>query len=67
MVGKNGGYLMNCGNAMDEAKSDTLHAMFDFTKEYDVYHKIREGGVSEVKDVRDLSGRPCRFSDVTCW
>ena len=37
VAGKNGGYLMSCGNAMDEAKADTLHAMIDFTKEYGVY------------------------------
>lgn len=36
-VGKNGGYIMSCGTAMDQAKPDTLHAMIDFTKEYGVY------------------------------
>ena len=36
-AGKNGGYIMSCGTAMDQGKPDTLHAMIDFTKEYGVY------------------------------
>ncbi len=37
VAGKNGGYIMSCGTAMDQGKPDTLHAMIDFTKEYGVY------------------------------
>ena len=37
VAGKDGGYMMSCGTAMDEGKPDTLHAMIDFTKEYGVY------------------------------
>ncbi len=37
IAGKDGGYIMTSGCAMDEAKPDTLHAMIDFTKEYGVY------------------------------
>ncbi len=36
-VGKDGGYIMAFGTAMDEGKADTVHAMIDFTKEYGVY------------------------------
>ncbi len=37
VVGKDGGYMMSFGTAMDEGKSDTVHAMIDFTKEYGFY------------------------------
>jgi uroporphyrinogen-III decarboxylase len=37
VAGKNGGYIMTSGCAMDEARPDTLHAMIDFTKEYGIY------------------------------
>ena len=37
VVGKGGGYIMALGTSMDEGKSDTIHAMIDFTKEYGVY------------------------------
>ena len=37
VAGKNGGFIMAIGTSMDEAKSDTLHALVDFTKEYGVY------------------------------
>lgn len=37
VAGKNGGYIMSFGTSMDQGKPDTVHAMFDFTKEYGVY------------------------------
>ena len=37
VVGKDGGYMMAFGTAMDEGKPETVHAMIDFTKEYGVY------------------------------
>jgi hypothetical protein len=37
VAGKGGGYIMAFGTSMDEGKSDTVHAMIDFTKEYGVY------------------------------
>ncbi len=37
VVGKGGGYIMAFGTSMDEGRSDTIHAMIDFTKEYGVY------------------------------
>ena len=37
VAGKDGGYIMSMGTAMDEGKADTLHAMIDVTKEYGVY------------------------------
>lgn len=37
VAGKDGGYIMAFGTAMDEGKADTIHAMIDFTKEYGVY------------------------------
>ncbi|MBW1799734.1 MAG: uroporphyrinogen decarboxylase [Deltaproteobacteria bacterium] len=37
VVGKDGGYIMGFGTAMDQGKPDTIHAMIDFTKEYGVY------------------------------
>jgi uroporphyrinogen-III decarboxylase len=37
VAGKDGGYVMSFGTAMDEGKPDTVHAMIDFTKEYGVY------------------------------
>jgi uroporphyrinogen-III decarboxylase len=36
-AGKNGGFMMSCGTALDEGKPDTLHAMIDFTKKYGLY------------------------------
>jgi hypothetical protein len=39
VAGKNGGYLMCTGTAMDEGKADTMHAMIDATREYGVYRK----------------------------
>jgi hypothetical protein len=36
-AGKGGGYIMAFGTAMDEGKSETIHAMIDFTKEYGIY------------------------------
>lgn len=39
VAGKNGGYLMCTGTAMDEGKADTMHAMIDCTREYGVYRK----------------------------
>ncbi|MHB8092288.1 MAG: uroporphyrinogen decarboxylase family protein [Syntrophales bacterium] len=36
-VGKNGGYIMSTGVALDEAKPDNVKAMVDFTKEYGIY------------------------------
>ena len=41
VAGKNGGYLMCTGTAMDEGKADTLHAMIDYTREYGVYRKSK--------------------------
>jgi hypothetical protein len=37
VAGKDGGYIMAFGTAMDEGKAETVHAMVDFTKEYGVY------------------------------
>jgi uroporphyrinogen-III decarboxylase len=37
VAGKNGGYIMSFGTSMDQAKPDTIKAMYDFTKEYGVY------------------------------
>jgi len=36
-VAPGGGYMMSFGTAMDEGKPETVHAMFDFTREYGVY------------------------------
>jgi uroporphyrinogen-III decarboxylase len=37
VVGKRGGYIMDAGAGLDEAKPENVKAMFDFTKEYGVY------------------------------
>ncbi|MBW1998573.1 MAG: uroporphyrinogen decarboxylase [Deltaproteobacteria bacterium] len=37
VVGKDGGYVMSFGTAMDEGNPDTVHAMIDFSKEYGIY------------------------------
>lgn len=37
VVGKDGGYIMAIGCAMDQGKPETVHAMIDFTKQYGVY------------------------------
>jgi uroporphyrinogen-III decarboxylase len=34
VVGKNGGFIMSAGSAIDEAKSDNLKVLLDFTREY---------------------------------
>lgn len=36
-IGPGGGYIMGFGTALDEGKADTIHEMFDFTKQYGVY------------------------------
>jgi len=38
-VGKDGGYIMNAGVGLDNAKEENIRAMIDFTKEYGVYKK----------------------------
>ena len=37
VVGKNGGFVMDAGGAMDEAKPELVKAMCDFTRKYGVY------------------------------
>jgi uroporphyrinogen-III decarboxylase len=37
VAGKDGGYIMAFGTAMDEGKADTIHAMTGFTREYGIY------------------------------
>ena len=37
VVGKGGGYIMDAGGGLDEAKAENVHAMIDFTKEYGIY------------------------------
>ena len=37
VVGKDGGFIMDAGAIIDEAKPENLKAMVDFTKEYGVY------------------------------
>jgi uroporphyrinogen-III decarboxylase len=37
VVGKGGGYIMDAGASLDDAKPENVHAMIDFTKEYGVY------------------------------
>jgi len=37
VVGKGGGFIMDAGAIIDEAKPENLKAMVDFTKEYGVY------------------------------
>ena len=36
-AGRDGGYIMNSGAVVDEAKPENVKAMIDFTKEYGVY------------------------------
>ena len=36
-IGKDGGFIMDTGVMLDEAKPENLKAMFDFTREYGVY------------------------------
>lgn len=36
--GKGGGYIMDTSALLDEAKPENVKAMFEFTKEYGVYH-----------------------------
>jgi uroporphyrinogen-III decarboxylase len=36
-AGKDGGYIMAFGTAMDEGKADTIHVMIDFSREYSIY------------------------------
>ena len=38
VVGKGGGFIMDAGGGMDDAKPENVKTMFDFTKEYGVYH-----------------------------
>ncbi|MGB4504060.1 MAG: uroporphyrinogen decarboxylase family protein, partial [Syntrophaceticus sp.] len=37
VLGKDGGYIMDSGACIDEAKPENIKAMIDFTKEYGVY------------------------------
>jgi len=37
VLGKGGGYIVDCGIWFDEAKHENVKAMIDFTKEYGVY------------------------------
>ncbi len=37
IVGKEGGYIMDAGVALDDAREENIRAMLDFTKEYGVY------------------------------
>jgi len=37
VVGKDGGFIMCSGGAVEEAKVENVRAMFEFTKEYGVY------------------------------
>ena len=34
IVGKDGGYILSCGSAIDEAKPENLRAMIDSTRKY---------------------------------
>jgi uroporphyrinogen-III decarboxylase len=36
-VGRNGGYIMDSSAGLDDAKTENVRAMFDFTREYGVY------------------------------
>jgi len=36
-VGKGGGYFMDASTGIDDAKPESVRAMFEFTKEYGVY------------------------------
>jgi uroporphyrinogen-III decarboxylase len=38
-VGKDGGFIMDAGVGLDDAKEENIRAMIDFTKEYGVYKK----------------------------
>jgi hypothetical protein len=37
VVGRGGGYIMDAGAGIDDAKAENVHAMIDFTKEYGIY------------------------------
>ncbi|RJR43976.1 MAG: hypothetical protein C4576_13720 [Desulfobacteraceae bacterium] len=37
LVGKGGGFIMDAGATIDEAKPENIKAMMDFTKEYGIY------------------------------
>jgi hypothetical protein len=37
VVGKGGGYIMDAGSCLDEAKPENVRALIDFTKEYGIY------------------------------
>ncbi|GAI27983.1 unnamed protein product, partial [marine sediment metagenome] len=37
VVGKDGGFIMDAGATLDDAKPENVKAMCDFTKEYGVY------------------------------
>ena len=37
VVGKGGGFIMDCTTVLDDAKPENVRAMIDFTKEYGVY------------------------------
>ncbi|MCK9363081.1 MAG: hypothetical protein M0P74_05715 [Syntrophales bacterium] len=36
-VGKDGGFIMDCSSNLDDAKTQNVRAMIDFTKEYGIY------------------------------
>jgi uroporphyrinogen-III decarboxylase len=36
-VGRDGGYILDSSAGLDDAKTENVRAMFDFTKEYGVY------------------------------
>jgi uroporphyrinogen-III decarboxylase len=38
-VGKGGGFIMDTGASIDEAKPENIRAMMDFTREYGTYHR----------------------------
>ena len=37
VVGKGGGYIMDAGVGLDDARIENIRAMIDFTKEYGIY------------------------------
>ncbi|MFH1638701.1 MAG: uroporphyrinogen decarboxylase family protein [Chloroflexota bacterium] len=37
VVGKGGGYIMDAGVGLDDAKIENIHAMIEFTREYGIY------------------------------
>ena len=37
VCGRGGGYIMDSSTGLDDAKSENVRAMFDFTREYGVY------------------------------